>query len=73
VGLIVRIPGVLNGKACVAGTRISVEYLLELLEDGHTIDEIVAEHDQLTRDGVEAAIAYAREALQRAEAQPAAK
>lgn len=71
--LITRDPAVLAGKACVAGTRISVEYVLELLEDGHGIDEIVAEHERLTREGVEAAIAYAREAVRLAEAQPAAK
>lgn len=51
------------GKPCIAGTRITVEYVLEMLQDGVTIDEIVAEHRALTREGVEAAIAYAREVV----------
>ena len=70
--LITRDPAVLGGKACIAGTRISVEYVLELLEDGHGLDEIVAEHERLTREAVEAAIAYAREVVRQAEAHPAA-
>ncbi len=61
------------GKPCIAGTRIMVEYVLELLEDDHPIDEIVAEHPTLTREGVEAAIAYAREAVRVARVDSAAK
>lgn len=64
--LITRDPSVMVGKPCIAGTRITVEYVLELLEDGHGIDAIVREHPVLTRDGVEAAIAYAREAVRAA-------
>jgi len=60
------------GKPCIAGTRITVEYVLEMLEDGHGIDEIVGEHRSLTREGVEAAIAFAREAV-RGQAGTAAK
>lgn len=56
-------PARMLGKPCVAGTRVTVEYILELLEDGHTIDGIVAEHRVLTREGVEAAIAFARAAV----------
>ena len=62
---IVRDPKVMVGKPTIEGTRITVEYILEQLEDGETIDTIVREHPTLTREGVEAAIAYAREAVQR--------
>ncbi len=49
-------PDIMTGKPCIDGTRITVEYILELLEGGHPIQEIVAEHPVLTREGVEAAI-----------------
>ena len=58
-------PAVLGGKPVIAGTRISVEYVLELLEDGLSLDEIAREHPTVTREGVEAALAYARAAVRR--------
>ena len=69
---IIRDPAIMTGKPCVAGTRITVEYILELLEGGHSIDEIASEHRGLTRQDVEAAIAFAREAV-RGSSAPAAK
>ena len=62
---IIRDPKVMLGKPILEGTRITVEYILEQLEDGETIESIVGEHPTLTREGVEAAIAYARAAVQR--------
>ncbi len=70
---ITRDPAVMVGKPCIAGTRITVEYVLELLEDGHTVDAIVEQHSGLTREGVEAAIAYAREAVRKMREGSAAK
>lgn len=66
-----RDPTVMLGKPCIAGTRITVEYILERLEEGDPIDVIAAAHERLTREDVEAAIAYARDAV--AHHQPAAK
>jgi uncharacterized protein (DUF433 family) len=56
-------PGVLGGKPCIEGTRISVEHVLELLATGASPDEVVAAHPQLTREGVQAALAYAAGSL----------
>jgi uncharacterized protein (DUF433 family) len=56
-------PAVMMGKPVVAGTRITVEYILEKLAAGETIEQIVDAHPVLSRDAVLAAIAFAREAL----------
>jgi uncharacterized protein (DUF433 family) len=57
-------PGVLGGKPCVRGTRISVEFLLELLASGATRDDILKQYPQLTGDDVEQSIRYAARFLQ---------
>ncbi len=49
------------GKPCIRGTRIWVSLLLDLLADGMSIEEIIAEYPQLTRDDIRAAIAYGAE------------
>jgi uncharacterized protein (DUF433 family) len=51
------------GKAVVAGTRITVELILEKLGAGETVEQIVDAHPRLTRDGVLAALRFAAEAL----------
>ena len=52
-------PSVMMGKPVVAGTRITVELILEKLAAGETVEEILDAHPQLTREGVIAAIQYA--------------
>ena len=53
--LIVFDPQILGGKACFRGTRLSVEFLLELSASGATQQEILAQYPQLTPDGLAAA------------------
>jgi uncharacterized protein (DUF433 family) len=60
---IVTKPGVLGGKPCVRGTRISVELILELLASGASRDEVLAAHPQVTAEGLAAALQYAARAL----------
>jgi uncharacterized protein (DUF433 family) len=62
-GLIVADPGVLGGKACVRGTRLSVEFLLELAASGATQAEMLRQYPQLTAEGLAAAFHYAAQAL----------
>jgi uncharacterized protein (DUF433 family) len=57
--LITADPGVMLGKPCVRGTRITVELILEKLGAGESIEQIVAAHPRLTHQGVLAAINYA--------------
>lgn len=61
--LIVSSPQVLGGKPCVRGTRLSVEFLLELAASGATHDQILAQYPQLTQDGLAAAFRYAADVL----------
>jgi uncharacterized protein (DUF433 family) len=61
--LIVSNPQILGGKPCVRGTRLSVEFLLELAASGATQEQILAQYPQLTPDGLAAAFRYAADAL----------
>ncbi len=56
-------PNIMLGKPVVAGTRITVEYILDQLGHGHTVDELLEGHPRLTRKGIEAAVRYAIDAL----------
>ena len=62
-GLIVSDPAVMMGKPVVAGTRITVELILEKLAAGETIDQILAAHHRLTREAIQAALRFADETL----------
>ena len=52
--LIVSDPRILSGKPVVAGTRISVELILEKLAAGESVDQLLEAHPRLTRDAVQA-------------------
>ena len=62
-GFIVSDPAVLGGKACLRGTRLSVEFLLELAASGATPAEMRARYPQLTAESLAAAFQYAALAL----------
>lgn len=52
-------PSIMMGKPVVAGTRITVELILEKLAAGETIEQILNAHTRLTRQGVLAALDFA--------------
>jgi uncharacterized protein (DUF433 family) len=52
-------PAVCHGKPCVRSLRYPVEMLLDLLSSGMTNDEILADYEDLERDDLLAALAYA--------------
>jgi uncharacterized protein (DUF433 family) len=60
---IVSDPGVMMGKPVVAGTRITVELILEKLAAGETIEQILDSHPRLTREGIQAALKFAADVL----------
>jgi uncharacterized protein (DUF433 family) len=62
-GLIVSDPTVMMGKPVVAGTRITVELILEKLAAGESVEQILDAHPRLTRQAIQAALAFAKEAL----------
>jgi uncharacterized protein (DUF433 family) len=51
------------GKPVIVGTRITVELILEKLAAGETVEQILDAHRRLTREGIQAALAFAVEAL----------
>lgn len=57
-------PNILLGKPVIAGTRLSVELILQKLSAGETIEQLLLAHPRLTREAVLAALAFAAEALQ---------
>lgn len=52
-------PNICHGKPCIRGMRYPVELLLELLSAGMTIEQILADYDDLEREDILAALAYA--------------
>jgi uncharacterized protein (DUF433 family) len=56
-------PKIMMGKPTVAGTRITVELILDKLAAGETPNQILSEHPRLTPEGIRAAIAFAAEVL----------
>ena len=61
--LITSDPKIMMGKPTIAGTRITVELILEKLAAGESVEQILSEHPRLTAEGVRAAIAFAAEVL----------
>jgi uncharacterized protein (DUF433 family) len=52
-------PEICHGKPCIRHLRYPVEVILELLSAGMTIDEILADYEDLEREDVLAALAFA--------------
>ena len=61
--LIISDPTVMMGKPVIAGTRITVELILEKLAAGESTEQIIASHPRLTKDAVLAAIDFAAQAI----------
>lgn len=60
---IVSNPSVMMGKPVIVGTRITVELILEKLAAGETVEDLLEAHPRLTREAIQAALAFAAEAL----------
>lgn len=56
-------PKVMAGKPVIRGTRLTVEYVLNLLAYGATCDEILQEYEGLTKEDILACLLYASEVL----------
>ena len=61
--LIVSDPNVMMGKPIVAETRITVELILEKLAAGESFEQLLEAHPRLTREAIQAALAFAARAL----------
>jgi uncharacterized protein (DUF433 family) len=57
--LVISNPAVMMGKPVIAGTRITVESILEKLAAGETVEQLLEAHPRLNEDAVRAALAFA--------------
>jgi len=58
-------PAVLVGKPVIKGTRLAVEFLLDLMAGGWSAEEVLRNYPQLTADDLQAVFHYAAESLKR--------
>lgn len=62
---IVKDPRILAGKPTIAGTRIPVTLVLNLIAHGQTFDEIIKEYPSLTHEDIKAVIQYAQKTIEK--------
>jgi uncharacterized protein (DUF433 family) len=56
-------PSIMMGKPIIAGTRITVELILEKLAAGESVEQILDSHPRLSREAVLAALDFAAKVL----------
>ena len=64
LGRITLDPRVMVGKPVIKGTRLTVEYILNLLAHGATAAEIIAEYEGLTQEDIQACLLFASQSLE---------
>ncbi|TRZ65876.1 MAG: DUF433 domain-containing protein [Rhodocyclaceae bacterium] len=60
---IVTDPNILVGKPVIKGTRISVELILGWMANGWTFDQLLESYPNITREDIQAALAFAADQL----------
>jgi uncharacterized protein (DUF433 family) len=63
-------PNICHGKPCIRGLRYPVEILLELLSAGMTVEEVLADYEDLEREDILAALVFATRLSQVKRMQP---
>lgn len=56
-------PAIMMGKPVIVGTRITVESILIRLAAGETTEQLLAAHPRLTKEAIQAALAFAADVL----------
>ena len=57
-------PDILVGKPIIRGTRIAVEFMLELLANGWSYEQILSNYPGIKQEDIQACLAYAHDILQ---------
>ena len=52
-------PEILSGKPCIKGTRLSVEFILELIASGGSVNDVVKAYPHVSKEAVQEAVLYA--------------
>ena len=63
-------PKILLGKPVIKGTRLSVEFLLELMAERLTHEQILSNYPQLSPEDIWAVLAYATDAIKQEKVYP---
>jgi uncharacterized protein (DUF433 family) len=66
-------PGILAGKPTICGTRLSVEFILNLLAHGAKETEILAEYEGLVPEDLTACLLFASKSLENTAFMPLAE
>ncbi len=56
-------PSILVGKPVIRGTRMAVEFVIDLLARGWSVEEVLREYDPLRPEDVQACLLYVRDVL----------
>jgi uncharacterized protein (DUF433 family) len=70
---IVLNPKVMVGKPTVKGTRLTVEYILNLLAHGTTVGEVLEEYEGVTQEDIQACLLFATRSLENTSIVPLAE
>jgi uncharacterized protein (DUF433 family) len=65
-------PGILAGKPVIKGTRLAVEFIVDLLANGWTNEEIFRNYPNITKEDIQACLAYASQLLHEEKVYPLA-
>jgi uncharacterized protein (DUF433 family) len=57
-------PKVMTGKPVIRGTRLTVEYVLNLLAHGAAVPEVLNEYEDLTPEDIQACLLFASKSLE---------
>jgi len=60
---IVLDPKILVGKPTIRGTRLAVEFIVDLLAQGWTYEDVLRNYPGITREDILACLAYAAAAV----------
>jgi uncharacterized protein (DUF433 family) len=63
-------PKVMAGKPVIKGTRLTVEYILNLLAHSATTQEVLEEYEGLTVEDVQACLLFASKSMESADFMP---
>ena len=63
-------PGIMAGKPVIRGTRLTVEYILNLLARGSTFEQVLEEYDGLTLEDIRACLLFAMRSSQSTDFMP---
>jgi len=63
-------PKILVGKPVIRSTRIAVEFVVELLAEGWTFEQILANYPHLKAEDIRACLRYAHQLMQQEKVYP---